>query len=168
MIKKIELAANLALIAVAVLLGAVLVRNYLLPKPQARQATAASQVQPGTRLSLPGVDWKANGKTLVLALSTGCHFCTESGPFYQRVVQEKSKASTARIVAVFPQSVAEGQKYLANLNVTVDDVKQTSLASFGVMGTPTIILADDNGAVIESWRGKLPGEKENEVLARLK
>lgn len=168
MVKKIELLANVAIIAVAILLGVLLVRNYLLPRSPGQQAAAPSKIKPGTRLSLPGVDWKANGKTLVLALSTGCHFCTESGPFYQRLAQEKSKASTARIVAVFPQSVAEGQKYLANLSVPVDAVTQTALDSVGVMGTPTIILADDNGAVIESWQGKLPGEKENEVLARLK
>lgn len=167
-IKRIELVANLAIIAVAILLGVVLVRNYLLPRFQAPQRAAATSIPPGTRLSMPGVDWKANGRTVVLALSTGCHFCTESAPFYQRVAHERAKAGNIRLVAVFPEPVSEGQKYLSNLGVAVDEVRQARLDSIGVAGTPTLILADNQGAVIESWLGRLPNEKESEFLGRLK
>jgi len=69
---------------------------------------------------------------------------------------------------VFPQPVAEGQKYLSDLGVTVDEVQQARLDSIGVMATPTLILANADGAVVESWTGKLPGEKESELLAKLK
>ena len=168
MFKKIELAANLAIIVIAILLGVILVRNYMLPRSESQPGATQSTIMPGTKLSMAGVDWKANGKTLVLALSTGCHFCTESAPFYQRIAQEKSKAGNTRIVAAFPQPIAEGQKYLSDLSVKVDAVTQTSLDSVGVRGTPTLILADENGLVIDSWRGKLPSEKESEVLNRLK
>ena len=167
-IKRIELVANVAIIVVAILLGVVLVRNYLLPRSRAPQQAAASSIPPGTKLLLPGVDWKANGKTLVLALSTGCHFCTDSGAFYQRVAQERAKAGNLRLVAVFPEPVPEGQKYLSNLGVTVDEVRQARLDSIGVAGTPTLIMADGEGSVLDSWRGRLPREKESEVFARLK
>jgi hypothetical protein len=168
LIKKIEVAANLAIIAVAILLGVVLVRNYLMPKPQAPPQAAAAPIPPGTKLSLPGVDWKANGRTLVMALSTGCHFCTESAPFYQRVAQERAKVGNIRLVAVFPEPVSEGQKYLNNLGVAVDEVKQAQLDSIGVIGTPTLIITDVQGTVAESWRGKLPSEKESDLLSHLK
>jgi hypothetical protein len=161
------LVANVAIICVAILLAVVLARNYLLPK-RAPQQSAAASIQPGTKISLAGVDWKANGKTLVLALSTGCHFCTDSASFYQRVAQERAKANNIRLVAVFPESVSEGQKYLGNLGVTVDEVRQARLDSIGVSGTPTLIMTDGEGAVAESWRGKLPREKESEVFARLR
>jgi len=167
LIKRIEVLANVAIIFVAILLGVILVRNYMLPRSRAPQQPAAS-IPAGTKLSLPGVDWKANGKTLVLALSTACHFCTESAPFYQRVAQERAKAGNIRLVAVFPQPVPEGQKYLSSLGVTVDEVKQAQLESIGVIGTPTLIMTDGQGAVAESWRGKLPSEKESELLGRLK
>jgi hypothetical protein len=167
LLKRTELLANLAIIGVAILLGVVLTKNYLLPS-QTRQPNAPAAIPAGTKLSLSGVDWKANGRTIVLALSTGCHFCTESGPFYQRVAQERAKGNNVRLVAVFPEPVDEGQKYLSKLGVTVDDVKQARLDSIGVVGTPTLIMADDAGAVTESWRGKLPSEKESELLARLK
>ncbi len=167
--KRTEMVANVAIIVVAVLLGVVLVRNYLLPKPPAPPPSqAAAAIAPGTKLSMPGVDWKANGRTMVLALSTGCRYCTESGPFYQRLAQERAKAQNLRVVAFFPEPVEQSQKYLSDLGVAVDEVRQGRLDSIGVRGTPTLILADGDGAVVESWRGKLPDEKESEVLARLK
>jgi hypothetical protein len=164
LLKKTEMVANIAIVIVAILLGVVLVKNYLLPKPQPAMPTAVAQ---GTKLSLP-VDWKANGRTLVLALSTVCRYCTESGPFYQRLAQERATNPNIRLVAVFPQSVADAQKYLSNLGVTVDEVRQARLDSIGVMATPTLILANADGAVAESWQGKLPGETESELLAKLK
>jgi len=167
LLKRTELLANLAIIGVAILLGVALTKNYLLPKP-ITPPTASAAIPTGTKLSLSGVDWKANGRTIVLALSTGCHFCTESAPFYQRVAEERAKASNVRLVAVFPEPVDEGQKYLSKLGVTVDDVKQARLDSIGVIGTPTLIMADAAGAVADSWRGRLPSEKESEVLSRLR
>lgn len=167
-IRKIELVANLAIIVVAILLGVVLIRSYILRGPSAVQTPEPAPVRAGTKLSLPNVDWKANGRTLVLALSTQCHFCTESVPFYQRIVQQRAAAGNLRLVAVFPQTVDESKEYLRKLGLAVDDIQQTQFDSIGVKGTPTLIMADDAGTVTESWRGKLPREKESELLARLK
>lgn len=162
--KKTELLANVAIIVVAVLLGSVLVKRYLLP--QAPSPQAQSRIQPGTKLLVPGVEWDKNNRTLLLVLSTSCHFCTESAPFYQRLAEEKAKRGGVSLVAVLPQSVGESQKYLQNLGVSVDDIKQAGLDAVQVRGTPTLIMADQTGAVVESWVGKLPAEAEAEVLNR--
>jgi hypothetical protein len=167
LLKKTEVAANIAIVVVAILLGVVLVRKYLLPDAHA-PIPPVPTIAPGTKLSLPNVDWQVNGRTLLLALSTTCRFCTESGPFYQRVAQERAKNQNIRLVAVFPQSVAEAQKYLSDMGVTVDEVREARLDSIGVMATPTLILANAEGAVVESWVGKLPGERESELLAKFK
>src|SRR5262249_17225274 len=109
-----------------------------------------------------------NGRTLVMALSTQCHFCKESAPFYQQVAQQRSNHGNFRLIAVLPQSVPESQKYLNELGVTVDIIKQLELDSLGVNGTPTLILADSQGIVADSWRGRLSSEKEADVLSRLR
>ena len=70
------------------------------------------------------------------------------------------------LVAVLPQSVGESQKYLNDLGVSVDDIKQAGLDAVQVRGTPTLIMADRTGTVVESWAGKLPAEAEGEVLNR--
>lgn len=162
--RRLEVAANVAIIVVALLLGGVLVKRYLLP--QAPSPQAQSQIQPGTKLSMPGIEWDKNNRTLLLVLSTSCHFCTESAPFYQRLAQEKARKGGLGLIAVMPQSVGDSQKYLNDLGVSVDDIKQAGLDAVQVRGTPTLIMADRAGAVVESWVGKLPAEKEAEVLNR--
>lgn len=160
--KRIELLVNVVIIIVAVLIGGVLVNRYLLP--QAPSPEAQARIQPGTKLSVPGVEWGKNERTLLLVLSTSCRFCTESSPFYQRLAQEKTEKGGVGLVAVLPQSVVESQKYLNGLGVSVDDIKQAGLDAVQVWGTPTLIMADRTGAVVESWVGKLPAEKEVELL----
>jgi hypothetical protein len=161
--RKLEVGANVAIIIVALLLGAVLVKRFLLsPAPQAPHEIAA-----GTKVDLPGVDWHRDGKTLVLVLQKGCHFCAESAPFYQRLVREAS-GRPVQLVAVLPQGTEEAKAYLSELNVSVPTVMQASLRTLGVSGTPTLILVDDRGAVIKSWVGKLPAEQEAEVLNKVR
>src|SRR5437773_4294265 len=138
LIKRIELVSNVAIIVVAILLAVVLVRSYLFRQSSATQTSVSSTaaVRPGTKLSLPGVDWKTNGRTLVMALSTQCHFCTESAAFYKRIAEERAKAGNLRLLAVLPQPVTESEQYLKESGVTVGGVKQLRLDSIGVNGTP--------------------------------
>jgi hypothetical protein len=166
--KKIEMIANLAIILVAMLLTIAIVERYrFVPKAPNTSPVAGVPTQPGTKLSLPGVDWSKSERTLVMVLSTGCHFCSESAPFYQRLAQEKTRRGGIRIVAVLPQDTADVQKYLSEHGVSVDEIKHLSPGEVQVSGTPTLILADRNGSVVATWLGKLPPDKEGEVLSRL-
>lgn len=163
--KKIELLANVAIIAVAVLLAVVLVRQYVLPGGR-DAADAAPRIQKGAKVEVAGVDWSKSNRTLILALQKGCHFCTESAPFYKRLAPAASEKNV-RVVAVLPQTLEEGRGYLADMGVPVSEVAQASLDSINVPGTPTLILVDDKGVVIDSWVGKLPVAGEEQVLTRL-
>lgn len=160
--RRVELLANVAIVLVAVMIGAVLVRGYFFSRP----AEAPKNIAAGTKVSLPGVEWERNGKTLVLALQKGCHFCSESAPFYQRLVQAAA-AKGVKIVAVLPQPQDESRQYLEGLAIPVADIRQAALGSLNVKGTPTLILVNDKGEVAASWVGKLPSDKESDVLARL-
>lgn len=164
--KRVELLANVAIIVVALILGAVLVSRYLLPASAPPNPAETARIKPGTKIDLPGVDWGGRRRTLLMALSTNCRYCTESAPFYQRLAQEKAKHEGVKTLAVLPQSVEESQKYLGDNGVTVDEVRQAAPSAVGAAGTPTLILVDDKGAVVESWVGKLPPPKEVEVMNR--
>lgn len=162
--KKIEVGANVAIIVVALLLVTLLVRRYLLPQTPKFAPVANAQIRPGTKLSIPGADWSRSQRTLLMVLSTTCHFCTESAPFYQRIA---GGHGATRLVAVMPQPVGEAQDYLRQHDISVDEIRQANLDAIGVRGTPTLILLDGNSSVLETWDGKVPPEKESEVLARL-
>jgi thioredoxin-related protein len=173
--KKIELAANVAIIAVACLLAIVLIKNHLFTGARANEPAntkqssnqpvlSENQIGKGTHLSSLDVDWKQSKQTLVLAISNTCHFCTDSAPFYQALVKAKKDA---RVVAVLPQPVEEGRAYLEKLGVSVDEIRQLPLDKIGVRGTPTLILVDTSGTVKDLWVGRLPPEKETDVMNRL-
>jgi len=164
--KKLEVLANIAIILVAILITVVLVKSYILPS--STNTVAENEVRAGTHVPLPGVDWSASSQTLLLALSQNCHFCSESAPFYQRLAHERAQRGSLRLIAVLPQPVVDGQKYLSDLGLSVDDVRQVPLSSLGVVGTPTLILVNKVGVATEVWRGKLPGDAESQVLAKLK
>jgi hypothetical protein len=166
--KKMEVAANVAIVVVAVLLSAVLVRSYLAAPSEREEVLPPVQtqrtIQSGEPVNLPGIDWQKNGRTLLMALSTTCHFCTESGPFYQRISQKRGGTS---LVALFPQELGESQQYLKGLGVEVDEIRQAALGDFGLRGTPTLILVDERGRVVNTWVGMLGPEMENDVFGQL-
>ena len=167
MYKKIELAANVAIIIAALTLVGLAVNKFYFRAQGGAEQGAPVGVKAGDKVELPGVEWGRGGRTLVLALSTGCHFCTESAPFYQRLAAEVSKRGGARLIAVVPQTAEEGHKYLENLGVAIDDVRQSPLNAFGVNGTPTLILVDEGGVAKRVWVGKLPEAAQADVIAQL-
>lgn len=164
--KKGEFISNVAIIIVAVILGSFIVTryfNFAQPKPLAAETR---EIKSGENLSLPETDWSKSGKTLILALSTTCRYCTESAAFYQRLSQQKSGRGEVRLIAVTPQPADEARRYLSEHKIQVDEIRQATLDSINVRGTSTLIMTDNTGTVIQSWVGKLPPEKETEVINR--
>jgi len=165
--KKFELVANIAIILVAITLVAVLAKRFVF---NSNQNEAPDQIRSnvGAKISQLDVDWSKSDKNLVLMLSNTCHFCTESAPFYKRLVQERTQRDTFRMTAVLPQPVSDGRTYLNGLGVAIDDIRQLSPGAIRIRGTPTLLLVNSAGVVTEEWLGKLPPEKEDEVLSRLR
>lgn len=166
--KKIEAAANIAIIVVAVILGAILVRQYYFANNRdVRSASADPRIPAGTRILLPDIDWADHRQTLLLFLSTDCHFCSESAPFYQQLVRATAGRRDIHLVAVLPQELSRSQEYLKELGLSIEEVKQASFKSIGVRATPTLTLVDSAGVVAGSWVGRLAAGQESEVLSRL-
>jgi thiol-disulfide isomerase/thioredoxin len=182
--RKIQFLSNLATILIAVLLSLIAGKLYLFPTLQPPNLSSSvetvrvpakpdlqprmnSQVTPvGKAVPIQGIDWQKNKKTLVLYVSTKCHFCTESAPFYECLVKEHS-SKNVNFMAVLPQSVDEGKDYLKGLGANIENVYNAQLSSIGVTATPTILLVDENGVVSDMWRGKLSDDKEKEVINKL-
>jgi len=177
-IKKVEVLANIAVVITSTVLCSVLVKNYFFSptkqeapveavqsKSPSSSASRTASSQAGTKISLPGIDWSKGTRTVVLALSTTCHFCSESAPFYQKLQQQKP--NDVRVIAVLPQPLEDSRNYLSKLGVSVSDVVQSSLASVGVSGTPTLLLVDNEGSVTGSWVGKLSDSEAARVIEQI-
>ena len=159
-IRKTETAANVAIVVVAILLVGVVVKNQSWKPRRQVQKIAA-----GTRLSIPDVDWSKRDRTLVIALQQDCAYCSESAPFYRRVVQETRGNARIGLIAVLPQEAGQARDYLHGLGIDIGEVRQIPLRSVGVAGTPTLALVDNKGIVVQSWLGKLSASRESEVLS---
>lgn len=162
--KKIELAANVAIIVVACLLATVLVKNYLVTRHTEQARNSQSQPLKNPTVSGLDIDWRQSKQTLLLAVSSTCHFCTESAPFYKQLARERGRT---RLIALLPQPIDEGKRYLEGLGVTVDEIRQTPLSSINVNGTPTLMLVDRDGVVIKTWVGRLAEEQQADVLSKV-
>ncbi|HET8889845.1 MAG TPA: hypothetical protein VFQ41_13150 [Candidatus Angelobacter sp.] len=158
--KKVEVGANIAIIIAVVIIGVSFVRNHT-----GKQQPASHQIPIGTKFTLQNVNWKTNEKNLVFALSTNCHFCSESADFYRQIAQAKAK--NVRTIAVFPQPVEAAQEYTKKMGIEFDEVRQASLTGLEINGTPTLLIIDNGGLVRNVWVGKLPTQKEKEVLAKV-
>jgi len=167
--KRIELVTNIAIIMVALLLATFLIKNLIVDRSASRRRLAATEqaLKPGMKVSLPGFDWSMKDSHIVLVLQKGCHFCSESAPFYQQLVRGVAGRPDLQLVATLPQSTNEARQYLNEIKVPIAEVVQANLGSIKVRGTPTLLLVDKTGMITDIWSGKLPPEKESEVLNRL-
>ena len=177
-VKTIEVASNIAIVILAIVATVLLMRNYFFVRTSSRAVTQTASLREkagppagpanGAKLSIDGIDWSESDQTVLLALSDNCHFCSQSAPFYQRLVNALANRRDVRLVALFPQQSDEAKKYLAKIEVPIADVRQASFGLLGVSGTPTVILVDRTGTIKQSWMGLLTSDRESEVLSRIK
>lgn len=174
--RKIQMLSSVATIVIAILLSIVTAKMFFPTSPSVRvvnmpkqetDLSKASASPIGKTIRVEDIDWKSSKKTLVLYISTTCHYCDESSPFYQRLVEKYVDDTSMKIVAILPQTVEEGKDHLRSLGLKINDVYSAQLSSIGVNATPTLLLADDAGVVLDMWRGKLSNEREKDVLDRI-
>lgn len=171
--KRVEFLANVSIIIAATLGAFVLLKDHILINRMRTESRGNSvradsrETLVGRPVPLPGVDWAENGQTLLVVLSKGCHFCAESAPFYKKLALTAAERKGLRVISIFPQAVSEAKEYLDQIQVPITDIRQFSLDSIGVRGTPTILLVNQAGVIKAAWLGRLPSDKEAEVLKQI-
>ena len=158
---KIEAVANVTVTLLAVVMGSIFLKDqFFTPSPQMKEVKA------GDRLArLDGWDWGAHEQTLVLVLKKGCHFCEDSAPFYQRLLaKQQQDASNTAIVAAFPDNGDAVKEVVQSEGLAVHALAGVPLERLKVSGTPTLLLVDRNGTVLNAWMGMLSPRQELEVM----
>jgi len=162
---SLDTIANIAIIVVCAIAAVVLIRNqFFPPRPPgvpegAKKGEQFAQIQQ----VLPA----GTGKALVVAVQPGCHYCNDSMPFYKRLLDERNqKGSQVKFIAAVPadEAKAEELQKFAAVGAKPDDMVKLDFASVKVPGTPTLMLVDNTGKVLDVWVGKLEADKEKEVL----
>jgi hypothetical protein len=156
---KLEAVANITVIVVALVVGGAVLSRYLTANRAPRQVAA------GDRLAtIPGVEWKQH-RTLLLVLNTGCHFCQDSVPFYQKLAEaQRPGENDLDMVAVFPNEAEMVNEFIAHEKLPIRSVPAISLENLRVNATPTLILVNREGRVERSWVGVLTARQEVDLL----
>lgn len=169
LLRSTEIAANVVFIIVVLFLGALLIKRqfYSSPRETSPPGGESKILTDGqTKLPLAEVDWKRSDLTLVLVLNEQCKFCSASGEFYRRLT-EAARSRQVPVVAALPGDAEESQRYLSSLGLSIPAVRRATPQTLGVPGTPTLILVNGEGTVVDAWVGKLKAPEEDEVLKRL-
>ena len=167
--RKIETCANISIIIAAVLFSATLIHEKWLYKSGglAPAAQTDNRLQ-GTNLHINGVKWDNADKTLVMALSTQCHFCQESVPFYKELTASPAvKSRRVMVVTVFPQQQSEAESFVKTSEIRADSVLSMPLQTLGTSSTPTLFLVNRAGKVEKLWIGVLSPSQRKDLLGEL-
>jgi thioredoxin-related protein len=162
---SLDTVANIAIIVVCAIAAVGVIRNQFFPP---RPPGAPPQVEKGEQFAqLKQVVPAGASRALVVAVQPGCHFCNDSLPFYKRLIDQRNQQSSqVKFVAAVPSEEAkpqESQKF-ATAGAQPDSVVKLDFEAVKVPGTPTLMLVDNNGKVLDVWVGKLDSGGENEVL----
>jgi len=160
---KIEITTNLLIILVLVLIGGSYVKAHF----DHRQPPGLSV---GERISAPaGYHWQEHDETLVVAVRAGCIYCEHSYPLYQRLEGlEHENHLKAHMLVVMPDNTEKGAALLSTHGLTSQNIPGTLLNNMKVYGTPTLLLVDANGRLLQSWIGELDASKADALLAQLR
>ena len=160
---KLETATHVFLIALCCLAGGLLIEQRFFSGSDRGAPEPAGVV--GREIRLPGADWQAAPVSVLLQISSTCHFCNDSMPFYRRLMAAR-QASTAKVpvIVASADAVAVMRQHLADEQVSVDKVLHSRLEGFGVV-TPTVYIVDAKGMVKRVFVGELDSAGQKELLS---
>ncbi len=84
-------------------------------------------------------------------------------PFYRRV-SDAAKLAGTRIIGVAADDVETNRANLEKNGVRVDAVVSLSNNGIRLRATPSLVLVNRDGAVVNSWLGKLIPQLEADVI----
>jgi hypothetical protein len=161
--RRSTVAAKVTIVLALLALFGLIAHGYI--RRMARAGETRFAVKGALMPSIAGVDFEAKEKTLILALDVNCGVCEKSLPFYERLLKNERRGGyRSQIVAVFPNREAEVVDYVRYNRLRVKAIPEFEFPAIGVGGTPTLLLVNADGRLLDSWAGRLSAEGEEEVL----
>jgi len=148
--RRVEFAANVALVVVAIAICVVTWQKFRAPQ----RAASAPWLAPGTKIPLP---WHGARQTLLIAVRKGCPVCDQQAASL-RELKLRAEAKQVTVVALVPDSASLDAEYLEKFGLTPAMTRQVVFSTVGIAGVPAVVEVDAQGIVKRSWRGPLLNE----------
>jgi hypothetical protein len=113
---------------------------------------------------IPGIMYAASPQSLLLFLNSGCGYCQQSLPFYSRITKEAAVSRTTKVIAVFSSTEEKPELFLSNHGISVDQIVTADFRKLAISVTPTVMLVDHSGRILDFWIGMIPQSREGSVL----
>jgi len=155
---------NIAILLVAIVLSALLVKKFFFKPAQNSNYRIATDAT----LIISGANWADSDQTVLVALGKDCKYCAASAEFYRRLATGITSQSHTKLIALFSEKESEAETYLKQLEVPIREVRYLSLSSLGIKRVPTVAILDQHGVVTDLWEGKLSPLKEAALMSRLR
>jgi hypothetical protein len=162
----LEVSTNIAVLLVALAVLGSITWRALAPRPEIH---FKSGLRKGDRFGqLSGVDYKAFDRTLIIAMSSACDSCLDSIPFYKHLTESRVKGGqTYQYFAILSEKQDEVEQFIQRFELNLPTVAGVDLKELKVAATPTLILVNSNGEIVDFWVGKLSKDAEQEVARTL-
>jgi peroxiredoxin len=156
--------ANLAFTVCCIGLLAIAVTRYW-PAEQAKKEAHAKEgfLAEGTPDPFALARSEPARPLLPVFISSDCHVCTDSLPFYKRLADRAARSSGKTeliFVSMEPEEHVSAYLRAAGIaNVRIASVGRPP----GISGTPSILMLDGAGRVQRSWAGRLGRQQERDI-----
>jgi hypothetical protein len=168
MATKLEQTANIATIAIGVVICLFLVQQYRAPQQQS--PSLASPLKKGDRLAdtFP-VKFSDANTTVLIAAKTDCPACNQSLGFYRSLIAERNRQkANVQFVLLSLDSDTEIVRHMASEEIRPDVILPVSREKFVELRVvPTLIVTDSAGKIQQSITGFLEQSGQSSFMKQL-
>lgn len=158
--KALDVVASVSMILASV----ALIWYVVSARSQSGVAGAPRTYRVGDRLdNVSELGIGASPRTLIVWIRSGCRFCAESMPFYSRLSRQPRRS---QIVVAGLEPPDQLRAYVDSQGFSPDKVVTVRPGALQLTGTPTLVLVDASGVVLNVWKGKLPNTAAEEEVRR--
>jgi len=162
LVKELSLAASVALTAALVVSALVVAWPRVTHALGIKPKPPAAAYSAGDRVDVPADWYRSSPRTLVLFARASCGACEKAQPFLKDLATRVSGKS-AFVVAGGVETKEEDAAFARSLGAAESSIKTTPSGA-RVRATPTLVLVDDRGIILEAWEGVGPEQKQAAIV----
>ena len=161
---------RLSIVATLGLVGMVVATAMYIGWPRVANALGLGPAPPppayvaGQQVDVPAHWYNGADKTLLIFAKASCKACEKAQPFIKGLVGRVNGRAAA--VMAHPPGDPADLKFAQSLGITEDYVVTVG-KGLRVKATPTILLLNKNGTVLDAWEGVGPPEKQSTIVKAL-
>lgn len=153
---RLETLSNVVVIAAGLVVLAAYARPWFSSQPAARSAAETYVI--GDRIRSTS-DVTFDKHTFLLYTKSTCAYCDASMGLYRDMI-----AKGARVIAFTAEDAEVNRGYLASHKVSPEKVLPLRGSGIAFRVTPSLVLVDREGTVVNTWWGKQNRETEEAIL----